>query len=77
MQKYLEKSSMFPEDLFTVVVQRKTCSKRPVALCGYRADGRQNSIWYRLDGLHFFLTKEYKDFICKINCVSCLIFLNL
>lgn len=41
MQKYLGKSSMFSEHLFTVVAEM-TCSKQPVALCGYRANRQQN-----------------------------------
>ena len=32
---------MFHEHLFTVDVLRRPVAKRPVALCGYEADGQQ------------------------------------
>lgn len=77
MQNYLEESSMFPEDLFTVVVLRRPVASGLSPCVDNGAGGQQNPNWYRLDGLNFFLKKIYKDFICKFNCVTCIIFAML
>lgn len=58
-KKYLEKSSMFPEDLFTVVVQRRPVARRsllPPVAAGHTGGDIQFGI--RLDGIHFFLTQK-------------------
>lgn len=51
MQNYLEKSSMFHDDLFTVVVPRRpvASSKLPCVDTGQAAI----SIWYRLGLISF------------------------
>lgn len=65
-----KKSSMFQEDLFTVVVLQRPCSKQSICYSvGTGWAGCKPLL--EISCFVFCFLKNYKDFICKLNCFTC------